>query len=178
MNNTFEHLNTSQLIEKIGETDQLFLTDPTPELAVIRAGLRLTLSRFSHQNNERLYFLTEAAALLEIALMNIEDAFHQVELSIGLSNIYLEFYQVTHETRYLLISSQILKPLSHHEDARILLGLARVSAASQHLALTKHWLGRLMKLDDVDINHVKQTIELNTYKEADWFNALIKQKLH
>jgi hypothetical protein len=46
----------SKLISQIGETDQLFLTEPTPELAKRRALLRLQLSHHSHQKNEQLYW--------------------------------------------------------------------------------------------------------------------------
>lgn len=176
--NTFEHLDAKQLISRVGETDQEFLTAPSPELANTRALLRLALANLSRQKAERTYFLTEAAALLELALMDNEDLAHALQLSSSLSEIYLSFYQLTHEQRYLTICNQILKPLAHHEDANILLRLVRTNAAANHPALTKHWLGKLLKLQDADIAQIRHSSELSVFKGTDWLEELLKQKLH
>ena len=48
--------NTKQIIERIGETDQLYLTNNTPELALERADLRLQLVVFSNSRQEQIHF--------------------------------------------------------------------------------------------------------------------------
>ena len=58
---------TQQVIARIGETDQLFLSNNTPELALERADLRLQLVVLSHIRQEQLHFLQEAIVLLEQA---------------------------------------------------------------------------------------------------------------
>lgn len=176
--NTFEHLNAKQLVARVGETDQEFLSAPTPQLAITRAFLRLQLVNLSHQHAEKVYFLTEAAALLELALMEVEEPQDGLQLSAGLGEVYLAFYQVTHEQRYLTICKQILKPLSQLADARILLALARSSAADNHPALTKHWLSKLLQLQDADLQHIRTASEFAAFKDADWFNELLQHKLH
>ena len=176
--NTFENLNAKQLVARVGETDQEFLSAPTPELAITRAFLRLQLVNLSHQNNEKIYFLTEAAALLELALMEADDPLHGLQLSAGLGEVYLTFYQLTHEQRYLTICKQILKPLSQLADSRILFALARTSAAENHPALTKHWLTKLLQLQDADLQQIRLATEFAIFKDSDWFNALLQQKLH
>lgn len=182
MNNP-ERKTISHLINQIGETDQQFLTAPTPELAERRATLRLQLAHYSHQKNEQVYFLTEAAALLELALMELEDlnALTHTRLSTCLAQIYLAFYQITHEERYLTICNQILKPLAHLNTAEILLNLARTSAAANHPALTKHWLSKLMKHHAQEVmtellDELLQYPEFKSFKHEDWFQALLPKR--
>ncbi|HEY4714249.1 MAG TPA: hypothetical protein VIH30_08440, partial [Aquirhabdus sp.] len=50
-------MTVSEIIARVGETDQLFLTAPTPMLAIERAQLRLMLVSLSHNQSEQLYFL-------------------------------------------------------------------------------------------------------------------------
>lgn len=176
--NTFENLDAKQLVARVGETDQEFLSAPTPELALTRAFLRLQLVNLSHQHAEKVYFLTEAAALLELALMEVDEPQHGLQLSAGLGEVYLAFYQTTHEQRYLTICKQILKPLSQLADARVLFALARTSAAENHPALTKHWLSKLLQLQDADLQHIRTASEFAAFKDTDWFNELLQQKLH
>lgn len=172
------HQSSADLVRKIGETDQQFLTHPSPELAKLRANLRIALVQYSHQKQEQLYFLTEAAALLEIALMDVDSLEQHVELSAALGETYLQFYHVTHEKRYLIISRQVIKPLSHHPSAEILLALARLSATEKHPSLVKHWLTRLMQLPNTDIACIRQAPELDSYRHESWYQDLFKAHLH
>ena len=57
--------NTKKIIERIGETDQLYLENNTPELALERADLRLQLVVISNSRQEQIHFLQEAVVLLE-----------------------------------------------------------------------------------------------------------------
>lgn len=170
--------SSADIVKKIGETDQQFLSNPTPELAKTRATLRVQLVHYSHQKQEQLYFLTEAAALLEIALMDAGSLQQHIELSAALGETYLQFYHVTQEQRYLIISRQVIKPLSHHPSPEILLALARLSATEKHPSLVKHWLTRLMQLPNMDMMRIRQATELDGYRHEDWFNNLLKPYLH
>ena len=51
-------LTSQQLVAYLGETDQEFLTAPSPSLAKLRAEIRLRLIVMSHQKQERIYLLT------------------------------------------------------------------------------------------------------------------------
>ena len=62
-----------QVIARLGETDQLFLSNNTPELALERADLRLQLVTISHLRQEQLHFLQEAIVLLEQARIEYEE---------------------------------------------------------------------------------------------------------
>lgn len=171
-------LSSHQLVAQVGETDQQFLTNPTPALAKTRAQLRVALSKISRQRQEQLYFLTEAAALLEIALMNVSNLDEHIALSAALGETYLQFYHVTKEQRYLIINKQVIKPLSHHNSTEILLGLAKLSAVEQHPSLVKHWLTRLLEIEDADIQALWQVEELKPYHQESWFKQLLQQKMH
>ena len=64
--------NTKQIIERIGETDQLYLTNNTPELALERADLRLQLVVFSNSRQEQIHFLQEAIVLWSKRVLNMK----------------------------------------------------------------------------------------------------------
>ena len=49
--------NSHKIIQRIGETDQLFLQGNSPELALERADLRLQLVGLSKNHQEQVYFL-------------------------------------------------------------------------------------------------------------------------
>lgn len=170
--------SSAELVRQIGETDQQFLVNPTAELAKVRAHLRVQLAEFSHHKNEKIYFLSEAAVLLELALMNVEGLQQHLELSAALGETYLSFYHLTREQRYLTIITQVVKPLAHHGNADILLVLARLSATEQHPALLKHWLSRLIQLPGFDLQAITQATEIAPYLGEDWFKQLVKTKLH
>lgn len=168
----------SHLISRIGETDQEYLSASTPLLALQRAKLRLELVRFSHQKNEKVYFLSEAAMLLELAITESEEVLLNATLSAGLAEVYLEFYQTTLEDRYITIVNQILKPLTHLDQHDIMMGLARASAAKQHSALTQHWLSRWSKLGNTATNDLLHYPEFQHFQQEGWFSDLLKQKMH
>ena len=50
-------VNTTNIISRIGETDQLYLTNNSPELALERGDLRLELATISHSKQEQIHFL-------------------------------------------------------------------------------------------------------------------------
>ncbi|PWF32506.1 hypothetical protein DBB30_32945, partial [Yersinia pestis] len=58
-------LTTKQIIQRLGETDQLYLKGNTPELTLERADLRLQLVTLSELRQEQRHFLQEAVVLLE-----------------------------------------------------------------------------------------------------------------
>lgn len=177
----FSELNSAQVVAKVGETDQQFLAAPSANLAITRAQLRIRLVELSHQKSEQLYFLTEAVVLLETALMETEVLEEVLELSATLGEAYLRFYDLTQEQRYLTVSRQIVKPLSHHAHPLILFILVRLSALEGSLALAKHWLTRLVRLPVIyplQVADIYQASELTTLAQEEWFKQLLKQKLH
>jgi hypothetical protein len=138
-------MSVSQLIARVGETDQLFLTQPSPELAIERAHLRLAMVQISHSKTEQLHFLGEAAVILELAAVEVtEQAIHE-RLSAQLAAVYLQFHHLSRESRYLVVAGQILRPHSSAAFPEVYLQLARIDAARRKPALTKHWLTRWLK---------------------------------
>ncbi len=177
----FSDLNSVQVVAKVGETDQQFLAAPSADLAITRAQLRLRLVELSHQKAEQSYFLTEAVVLLETALMETEVLEEVLELSAALGEAYLRFYHLTQEQRYLIVSRQIVKPLSHHGHPLILFILLRLSVIEGSLSLAKHWLTRLMRLPVIyplQIADIYNAHELSDLTQEEWFKQLLKQKLH
>lgn len=47
---------TKTIVTRIGETDQLYLTENTPELALERADLRMQLATLSRVRQEQIHF--------------------------------------------------------------------------------------------------------------------------
>ena len=84
--------NTKQLIERIGETDQLYLKNNTPELALERGDLRLQLVERSNSRQEQVHFLQEAIVLFETARVEYEEMPMPlyVNLSLHLAKAYME----------------------------------------------------------------------------------------
>jgi hypothetical protein len=160
------------LIARLGETDQLFLTAPTVQLAQERADLRQQLARYSVQTGEQLYLLGEAAVLLETTLVELDDVPTHAQVSGQLAGVYLQFYQLTQEQKYLTIVGQILRPLSGSLCPAVLLGLARLDAARHKPALTRHWLGRLLALPDTYWTEVVDAPEFAGWVNEPWFIAL------
>ena len=83
--------NTKQLIERIGETDQLYLENNTPELALERGDLRLQLVERSNSRQEQVHFLQEAIVLFETARVEYEEMPMPlyVNLSLHLTKSYM-----------------------------------------------------------------------------------------
>ena len=65
--------NTKQIIQRIGETDQLYLQGNTPKLALERAELRMQLVLLSNSRQEQIHFLQEAVVLLEQGRIEFEE---------------------------------------------------------------------------------------------------------
>jgi|GEM_PF-2786489 len=133
------------LVARLGETDQQFLSDPTPQLAIERAEIRMALAHYSHRQGEQLHFLNEAAVILELAAVEVEDRPTHLALSIQLSLVYLQHFEVTQELRYLIVTGQILRTQTSLMHPMVFLGLARADAGQQKLALTRHWLEQWQK---------------------------------
>ena len=177
----FSDLNSAEVVAKVGETDQQYLASPSPALAKDRAQLRLRLVELSNHKQEQLYFLTEAVVLLETALMEANELEDHIELSAALGETYLTYYDLTKEKRYLIITKQVVKPLSHHAHPLILIILIRLSALEGHFALVRHWMTRLVRLPTmhpVQLDDIHNTKELSQLAQEDWFKQLLKQKLH
>ncbi len=170
-----ETMTISELIARVGETDQLFLTEPTPMLAIERAQLRLQLVAKSNNQSEQLYFLGEAAVILELADAEAEDQATHVLLAAQLAAVYLQFNQVTPQKRYLTVVGQILRPHSNAEHPAIFLGLARMDAAQHKQALTKHWLGRWLKVltTEADSDALNTYPEFSEYLSDEWFQQIV-----
>lgn len=169
------NMTDSEIITRVGETDQLFLTAPTPMLAIERAQLRLMLVSLSHNQSEQLYFLGEAAVILELADVEAEDQATHVLLAAQLAAVYLQFHHVTPQQRYLTVVGQILRAHSNAEYSPIFLGLARMDAAQGKTALTKHWLTRWLKVfnPEVDSLSLDEYPEFKEYLSEDWFQQFI-----
>lgn len=170
--------STRQLIERLGATDQLAQQDQSTELARERAELRQRLAAVSSQKTEQLYLLGEAAVLLENALLTADEQATHVQLSAQLADLYLQFFAVTHERRYLLIVGQILKPLSQSDYPPIGWHLLRLHALGQQPALTQHWLKKLLKSGLFTWQQLAELPELDTMRTLDWFIELRQQYVH
>lgn len=168
-------MSISEVIARVGETDQIFLTAPTPQLAIERAQLRLKLVSMSNNQSEQLYFLGEAAVILELAGTEVEDQATSVLLAAQLAAVYLQFNQVTPQKRYLTVAGQILRPHSNSECPAIFLGLARMDAAQHKVALMKHWLARWLKVLDkqTDSRVLLASPEFKEYQSEEWFKQLM-----
>lgn len=151
-------LSTQQLISRIGETDQQFLQENTPELALLRAQYRLQLVNHSRLRQEKLYFLQEAIVLLEQARVGFDEMPMPLylALSLELARAYMQYFELTGEQRFALIVQQILKPLAHWKHGGIYHQLALASAIRNEPALTRHWLGKYRRSAEYDaqqLNH-------------------------
>ena len=65
--------HTKLIIQRIGETDQLYLQGNSPELSQERAELRLQLVTLSQMRQEQIHFLQEAVVLLEQSRIDAEE---------------------------------------------------------------------------------------------------------
>lgn len=168
------------IVSRIGETDQLFLQQNTPTLALERASLRLQLVHLSHSRAEQIHFLQEAIVLLEQARVEFEEIplTLYLELSIQLAKTYLSYFEISQEQRFALITQQILKPLATHEHAEIYFLLAHASIRKNETAMTRHWLNKYAKSNLFDPLLLKQHPAFQDLKQLDWFNTLIKTRLN
>lgn len=173
-------MNTKQLIQRIGETDQLFLQGNTPELALERSDLRLQLVTLSQLRQEQVYFLQEAVVLLEQGRIEFEEMPTQLylDLTLCLAKAYMLFHEVTREARYALITQQILKQITMSNHGDVFFFLAYASAAKKEPAMTRHWLNKYSKTAEFDLALLKQHPAFNVYHEEIWFNQLVQTKLN
>lgn len=171
---------TQQVISRIGETDQLYLTDNTPELALERAELRLQLVTLSYLRQEQLYFLQEAIVLLEQARIEYEEMPLNLylKLSLQLAKAYMLYFELTKEQRFALITQQILKPLAHHAHVDLYFFLAYASAVKQEHALTRYWLRKYLTCLDHDLELIYAHPAFAHARQEQWFKPLLKTKQH
>lgn len=172
--------NTKKIIERIGETDQLYLENNTPELALERADLRLQLVVISNSRQEQIHFLQEAVVLLEQARIEYEEMPMRLylNLSLHLAKAYMLYFEITKEQRFALITEQILKPLSQHEHSDIYFFLAYASVSKNQTALTRHWLTKYSKSADFDLELLQKHPSFRVLREEIWFVELLQSKLH
>lgn len=172
--------NTKQIISCIGETDQLYLSGNTPELALERGDLRLQLVTQSHSKQEQIHFLQEAIVLLETARLEYEEMPMSlyIQLSLHLAKAYMIYFELTKESRYALITQQILKPMTQHEHTDIYFMLAYASVSKHDFALTRHWLNKYIKTADFDLTLLRQHHAFQPVRSEPWFSQMIQSKLH
>ena len=172
--------NTKQIISRIGETDQLYLSGNTPELALESGDLRLQLVEQSNSKQEQIHFLQEAIVLLETARVEYEEMPMSlyVNLSLHLAKAYMIYFELTKEVRYALITQQILKPMTQHESADIYFMLAYASVSKNELSLTRHWLKKYMATADFDLVLLRQHPALKPVRNETWFTQMVQNKLH
>ena len=172
--------NTKQVIQRIGETDQLYLENNTPALALERADLRLQLVVFSNLRQEQIHFLQEAVVLLEQARIEHEEMPMSLylNLSLHLAKAYMLYFEITKEQRFALITEQILKPLSQHGHSDIYFFLAYASVSKNQTALTRHWLTKYSKSVDFDLELLQKHPSFRVLREEIWFVELLPSKLH
>ena len=164
-------VNTTNIISRIGETDQLYLTNNSPELALERGDLRLELATISHSKQEQIHFLQEAIVLLETARVEYEEipmALY-VKLSLHLAKAYMVFFEITKETRYALITQQILRPLTINENADVYFFLAYAAVSKNEMAMTRHWIGKYLKTPAHDLTLLQSHSAFHPVRNAEWF---------
>ncbi len=173
-------MSIAEVVALVGETDQIFLTAPTPLLAIRRAQLRLELVAMSQHQSEQLYFLGEAAVILELATTEVEDQATHVLLAAQLAAVYLKFNQVTPQQRYLTVAGQILRPHSNSTCPAIFLCLARMDAAQHQVALMRHWLTRWLRIanQESDTHALKTSPEFTDYQSEGWFKQCVVDAQH
>ena len=170
--------STQQLIQRLGATDQLAQQDQSISLAAERATLRQQLAALSHHKTEQLYLLGEAAVLLENAVMAAEEQLIHLQLSAQLADLYLQFFKVTQEQRYLMVAGQILKPLSHSNHLSISWQLLRLHALGNQPALTQYWLKKLLGSGQVTWTQLDDLAELVPMRGLDWLQQLQQRYQH
>ena len=89
--------NSKQIIQRIGETDQLYLEGNTPQLALDRAELRMQLVMLSNSRQEQIHFLQEAVVLLEQGRIEFDEMPMNLYmgLSLHLAKAYMLYFEIT-----------------------------------------------------------------------------------
>lgn len=173
-----EHIQP--IIQRIGETDQLYLEGNTPELALERADLRLQLVTLSQLRQEQIHFLQEAVVLLEQGRIEFDEIPLDVyiRLSLHLAKAYMLYYEITKEKRFALITQQIMKPMTNYEHGDIYFFLAYATSIKDEPSLARHWLKKYSKTQEFDLELLQQHPAFQAYRKSDWFIQLLTNKLH
>ena len=173
-------MNSQQIIARIGETDQLYLSANSPELALERGDLRLQLVTLSHNRQEQLYFLHEALVILEQGRVEFEEIPMQlyVNLSLQLAKAYMIYFELNQDPKFALITQQILKPLAHLQYGDIYFFLAYAAVMKKEYAFTKHWLSKYVRSTEYDHALLHQHPAFKPLHQEIWFIDLIKKQLH
>jgi len=168
------------IIQRIGETDQLYLQGNTPELALERSDLRLQLVTLSQVRQEQIHFLQEAIVLLEQSRIEFEEITLSlyIKLSLHLAKAYMLYYEITKEQKFALITQQILKPMTSDTNGDIYFFLAYASAVKNEPALCRHWLTKYSKTKAFDFDLLQQHPAFIQYRKIDWFLQILKSKMH
>lgn len=168
------------IIQRIGETDQLYLQGNLPELALERADLRLQLVMQSQLRQEQIYFLQEAVVLLEQGRIEFEEMPLRLyaDLSLHLAKAYMIYFEITREARFATITQQILKPITHHDFGDIYFFLAYASAVKNEPSLTRHWLKKYSATQAFDLGLLREHSAFSEFHTAPWFSQMLQSKLH
>jgi enoyl reductase-like protein len=172
--------NTKQIIQRIGETDQIYLENKTPELALERADLRMQLVVLSQHRQEQIHFLQEAIVLLEQARIEFEEMLMRIymDLSLNLAKAYMLYFEITHEDKFATITKQILKPITNDEYGDLYFYLAYACAVKNEVSLTQHWLNKYAKTSAFDLELIRNHKAFLSLKNELWFIDLCKSKLN
>lgn len=167
--------HTKLIIQRIGETDQLYLQGNSPELSLERAELRLQLVTLSQMRQEQIHFLQEAVVLLEQSRIDAEEMplSMYINLSLHLAKAYMLYFEITREVRFALIVQQILKPMKRDDYGDIYFFLAYASAAKNELSLTRHWLTKYSKTQAFDLKLIREHATFRPFHQELWFTQLI-----
>lgn len=170
---------SKSLIQRIGETDQMYLEENSATLALERGELRLALVELSQHKSEKIHFLHEAIALLEQARIEFEEIDTELflNLSFALANAYMLYYELTHDVKFATITQQILKPLAHLKHANIYFMLAYACKCKNEVALTRHWLNKYLSCSNKDLNRLLNHATLQTLNNELWFKDLIQKHI-
>ncbi len=170
--------SSKQLITKVGETDQAYLQENSPELALERGKLRLELVTHSRIKSEQIHFLQEAIVILEQARVEVDEMPLHVylALSLHLAQAYMIYFELTSETRFALITQQVLKPLAHYKDADIFLMLAYAAISQKEVAMTRHWLKKYADQPSCDFNLLIEHPAWKSHHQENWWIELVKRK--
>lgn len=167
-----------QLIADIGASDQQFLIENRPELALKRAKYRLELIHYSNRIPEKIYFLQEAIVILEQARLLFEEIPLDLylDLSIALAEAYLCYFKIEQKNHFATIIQQVLKPLSHHPRAELYFLLAYASAIKNEPALTQYWLKKYFQHPLSDLNDIITNPIFTQYQDQTWWTTLTRHK--
>lgn len=170
---------SKSIIQRIGETDQMYLNENSAELALERGQLRLTLVELSQHKSEKIHFLHESIALLEQARIEFEeiDTSLYIDLSLALVQAYMMYYELTRDIKFATITQQILKPLAHLKQANVYVMLAYACKCKNELALTRHWLNKYLSCTNKDLNILLQHPAFQSLKDENWFKKVLHDHL-